>query len=111
MHNDPTTGHPYYLNDQTQESVWAESNGFFPLQTYTIGKNCAPERVQKLEAASFKHDGFPTSGEACIDWGDEDGGGDTGFVRLEPSAPPLTATMLKAMSEYLGDETNHCCTV
>ncbi|CAM9392175.1 unnamed protein product [Ectocarpus sp. 12 AP-2014] len=85
LHEDPTTGHTYYLHDATHESVWAKADGSFP----RVNCNAAAER-----AGGEEHDGG--GDDACAEW-------DTGIVlgvgaagaRPTPTAPPPLSNTLE----------------
>ncbi|CAM9230249.1 unnamed protein product, partial [Ectocarpus sp. 8 AP-2014] len=84
LHEDPTTGHAYYLHDATHESVWAEADGSFP----RVNSNAAAER-----AVGEEHDGG--GDDACAEWdaGIVLGAGAAGARPAPTAPPPLSYTL------------------
>lgn len=119
LHTDPASGHPYFLNDHSYESVWAESDGSFPSQIRNTGEDAPAHNddgVKQPGSSETDHYEMPLSlpfippseevstykTACCVDYGEGDGVGDEGSgavgVRLQPSAPELTETLMEALS-------------
>lgn len=84
LHEDPTTGHAYYLHDATHESVWAEADGSFP----RVNNGAAAEH-----GGGEEDDGG--GDDTCAEWdaGIFLGAGGAGGRPAPTAPPPLSYAM------------------
>eukprot|EP00904_Undaria_pinnatifida_P011105 jgi/Undpi1/7124/HiC_scaffold_22.g09598.m1 len=103
IHFDPATGYPYYLHEATNESVWADSDGYFP----TTGVPDVSGSASHQQGAYNANNGDGAAGGYGGGAAAYGGGWYHGVVGGEADRPPPTAPPVEpAQDQHGGDRGN-----